>query len=114
MNVQNSLEQTRVIALPSEPHMGHELETAIKNANARGQNIILDFSLVEIMSSSTICSLMILERLLNGINRHLILCTVPESIMGIFRLVGLQGLFVFAEDEGTARDWLQRHCCLCR
>jgi len=113
MNVHDSLEQTRVIALPSEPHMGHELETTIKNASTRGQNIILDFARVEIMSSGTICSLMILERLLNGINRQLVLCAVPASIMGIFRLVGLQGLFVFAEDEGAARDWLQHHPCPC-
>ncbi|MBN2128243.1 MAG: STAS domain-containing protein [Sedimentisphaerales bacterium] len=113
MDFQDSVELTRVIALPSEPHMGHELETAIKNANTRRQNIILDFSLVEIMSSGTICSLMILERLLNGVNRQLILCAVPPSIMGIFRLVGLQGLFLFATDEGAARNWLLHHPCPC-
>jgi len=113
MDIQDSTEQTLVIALPAQPQLGNELETAIKKANARGRNTILDFSNVEILSSATLCSLMILERLLNGINCQLILCAVPPNIMGLFQLVGLQSLFVFAEDERAARTWLERHPCPC-
>jgi len=113
MDVQNSTEQTLVIALPAQPYLGNELETTIKKTSITAQNTIVDFSRVVVMSSVTICSLMILERLLNGANRQLILCAVPPNIMGVFQRVGLQGLFVCAADERAARTWLQRHPCPC-
>jgi anti-anti-sigma regulatory factor len=113
METQDWASQTLVIALPAQPHLGDELETAIKKASVAGQNTIVDFSLVEIMSSATICSLMILERLLNSADRQLILCCVAPNIMGIFERVGLQGLFVFANDEPAARKWLEEHPCPC-
>jgi len=113
METQNLSEQPLVIVLPAQPYLGDELETAIKRASVTGRNTIVDFSLVEMMSSATICSLMILERLLNGAGRQLVLCCMAPNIMGIFRRVGLQGLFVFADDQPAAQQWLQQHPCSC-
>ena len=113
METQDSEQQTLVVVLPAEPHLGIELEAAIRTASTAPQNAIVDFSLVEIMSSATICSLLILERLLNDADHQLVLCCVAPNIMGIFQRVGLQGLFVFADDERAARQWLQQHPCPC-
>jgi anti-anti-sigma regulatory factor len=104
-----------VITLPAQPLQDEELEAAIKRAESGlAQHVVVCFLGVGIMSSATISNLIILERLLSGMDRQLVLCSLPPQIMEIFRRVGLQGLFVFAEDLCAARQWLEDHVCPCR
>ena len=47
----------------------------------------------------------------SGLDRQLVLCSVPPNVMGVFGRVGLQRLFVFADDKRAALEWLAQHAC---
>ena len=112
MEICDSRARHLVITLPGQPLQADELEAAIKHAGmGTTRHVIVDFAHVEIMSSATICNLIILERLLSGVSRQLVLCSVPSQIMGVFNRVGLQALFVFTEDVYAARQWLEDNAC---
>lgn len=109
MAIQNLSEHVLLITLPAEPQSSKELETVVRSAGTgTDSDVIVDFSLVEILSSAMICNLMVLERLLSADDRQLILCSVPQNINGIFTRVGLHKLFRFAEDEFAALQSLDR------
>ncbi|MEN6336251.1 MAG: STAS domain-containing protein [Phycisphaerales bacterium] len=113
MAIQNLSEHVLLITLPAEPQSGKELETVVRSAGAGMDcDVIVDFSLVEILSSAMICNLMVLERLVSANGRQLILCSVSQDIDGVFTRVGLHKLFRFAEDEFAALQSLDRSTCL--
>jgi anti-anti-sigma regulatory factor len=113
MAIQNLSEHILLITLPAEPQSGKELEIVVRSAGTRVDcDVIVDFSLVEILSSAMICNLLILERLLSVTSRQLILCSISHNIDGIFTRVGLHKLFRFAEDEFAALQSLDRSTCL--
>ena len=112
MGIQHLSDRALLVTLPREPQSGAELQAATGMVNpGRARHVIVDFSLVEIMSSEVICSLMVLNRLLKQIDRQLILCSVSLRIMEVFRRIELGGLFRFAEDEFTALQSLDRSLC---
>ena len=114
MGIQYLSHQAILVTLPAEPHLGNELEIAIRMTSAQARrDIIVDFSLVSIMPSGTLSELMILERQLGDFERQLILCAVPRAIRQVFNRVGLGGLFRFAEDQFAAMQELElsRHSC---
>jgi anti-anti-sigma regulatory factor len=103
MGIQSLSEHVVLIALPPESQSGDEADREIRSAGERMDvDVIVDFSLVEIMSSGTLCSLIVLERMLSAVDRQLILCSVPRNIAGIFTRVGLNALFRFARDRSAA------------
>ncbi len=103
MGMQYLAEHALLVTLPKEPHLGNELEIAIRLTDSHPtRDVLADFSLVSMMSSGTLSELMILEKKLGDHDRQLILCSVPASIREIFRRVGLGGLFRFAEDQFAA------------
>lgn len=111
--MQQLSERVLLVTLPAEPQSGNETETMLRCAGARRDcDVIVDLSLVEIMSSATLCSLLILERLMNASDRQLVLCSVPPDIMGVFTRVGLHKLFRFANDDFAALQALDRSMCL--
>lgn len=112
MAIQNLSEHVVLVTLPAEPQLGKELETMMRSTmEGIDCDVIVDFSLAEILSSATLCNLLVLERLLSTAGRQLILCSVPANIYGIFTRVGLHKLFRFAEDEFTALQSLDRSVC---
>ncbi len=111
--MQQLSEHVLLITLSPDPQRGNEAENVLRSAGARTDcDVIVDLSLTEIMSSATLCSLLILERLMSTADRQLILCSVPPSIMGVFTRVGLQKLFRFADDDFAALQALDRSTCL--
>ncbi|MHC4518154.1 MAG: STAS domain-containing protein [Planctomycetota bacterium] len=114
MGIQYLSEQALLVTLPKEPHLGNELEIAIRMTSTHAKrDVIIDFSLVTIMPSGTLSELMILERQLGDFGRQLVLCAVPRSIRQIFNRVGLGGLFRFAADQFAALqslDLSERSC----
>lgn len=105
-------ESVQLITLPAEPHLSNEMDLAAHEANAGSAcDVVVDFSLVEILPSATICSLIVLERLLTAMDRRLVLCSVPPNILGIFRRVGLHSLFRLADDRSAALKRLSEPEC---
>jgi len=108
MCIQNLAEDTLIVILPKEPHRGDELERINEIASDRGDcNVVVEFSRVEMLISTSICNLMILHKLLSGFGHRLILCNVPFLIKCTFTVTGLETFFEFADDVSAALESIQ-------
>ena len=103
MAIQNFSEDVLLITLPEQPQHGDELEKVNKMlSNKTDRDVVVDFSKVEMLTSGTICSLIILDRLLRGSGRQLVLCNVSSVIKQIFVRTDLLTVFEFADNELVA------------
>lgn len=109
MGIQNLSEDVLFVTLPNQPHMSHELESINEIAgNSDGCDVVVDFSKVKILTSASVCSLMILRQLQSGLGRQLVLCSIPAQIRNIFALTGLEDIFDFADDKAGALESMKR------
>jgi len=92
------------VTLPVESEIiVRELKNVNQMVSSRdGCDVIIDFSNVEILNSSSISNLMILRELLHERGRQLILCSVSPSIMSVFTVAGLDKVFEFVDGKQTA------------
>jgi anti-anti-sigma factor len=103
MGIEN-LSKGIVVTLPVESQV---IVRELKNVNQMvssgdGRDVVIDFSNVEILNSSSISNLMILRELLHERGRQLILCSVSPSIMSVFTVADLDKVFEFVDDKQTA------------
>ncbi len=103
MGIEN-LSKGVVVTLPVESEV---IVRELKNVNQMvsggdGCDVVIDFSNVEILHSSSISNLMILRELLHERGCQLILCSGSPSIMSVFTVAGLDKLFEFVDDKQTA------------
>lgn len=111
MGIDNLSKDVVIATLPEQPQHGSELE-AVSNmfAETVDRDVVIDFSKVEMLTSESICSLMILDKLLSGAGHQLVLCNLSSTIKQIFIRTGLVTVFQFADDEETAMEYLHsRH-----
>jgi anti-anti-sigma regulatory factor len=109
MATQNLSEHVLLISLPAEPQASRDLEVVARTMRPGcDQDVIVDFALVEILPSATICHLIVLERALSASGHQLVLCSVSPAVLAIFRRVGLHKLFHFADDDLAAMQSLDR------
>ncbi|MDI6449593.1 STAS domain-containing protein [Anaerobaca lacustris] len=96
-----------VITLPRHTPNGEALELAGEMAHTQPQrHVIVDFSRTQVMTSSMLSQLMVMERQLDAHDKKLILCSVPDNILRMFTCVGLRSLFLFAENQKAALESL--------
>jgi len=108
MAILNLSEHVLLVTLPAEPQSMSDLETVMRSTRSRADcDVIVDFSLADVMSSATLCNLMVMERQLDMTGHQLILCAVSPNIHGIFVRLGLHKLFRFADDEFAAMQSLE-------
>lgn len=89
--------------LSKEPQLRQELETINETVSSAGDyDVVMDFARVEVLTSSSICNLVILHNMLCKRGRELILCNVALPTRGLLNVVGLDGFFNLAEDKFTA------------
>jgi len=103
MGIEN-LSKGIVVTLPVESEV---MVRELKNVNQMvssgdGCDVVIDFSNVKILNSSSISNLMILRELLHERGRQLILCSVSPSIMSVFTVADLDKVFEFVDDKQTA------------
>ncbi|MBA7710332.1 hypothetical protein ES703_119274 [subsurface metagenome] len=103
MGIEN-LSKGVVVTLPVESEV---IVRELKNVNEMvssgdGCDVVIDFSNVKILNSSSISNLMILRELLHERGRRLILCSVSPSIMSVFTVADLDKVFEFVDDKQTA------------
>ncbi len=107
MATQHLSEHVLLITLPAEPQWSSDLDVVVRSTHpAWDCDVIVSFSLVEFLSSATICLLIILERVLSAAGRRLVLCSVSPGAKAILRHVGLHKLFRFTNDPLTALQFL--------
>jgi len=103
MGIDLSSQGILTVELPPEPELGSELE--IVTEVVRGGaccNVVVDFSDVDIVTSSSISKLLKLNKLLSEFGHRLILCNAAPATEGIFKITGLDVVFEFAADEPAA------------
>jgi anti-anti-sigma factor len=112
MGVQNLTEEIVLVTLPKQPQGDSEIERATRMIHTDGaHHVIIDFSLVDMISSSTISELIIIENELHEVDRQLVLCSVPQKIQRLLTQVGLQSLFRCADNEFAALQLLNSTEC---
>lgn len=104
MGVQNLSEDVLLVDLPSEDQLiGNELKSLNELIHSKGAcDIVIDFSRVEIVTSSNISNLLALRYLLREQGHQLIFYNVTVPTKGIFTVAGLDAVFEFAPDKNAA------------
>jgi len=100
MGIQDWSEDTILVDLSEEPEMGNELITVTEMVRDRGDcDVLIDFSDVDIVTSSNLSRLLKLRKKLSDSGHKLVLCSVSAATKGIFMITGLDGNFEFANDK---------------
>jgi len=108
MGIQNWSDNVILVDLPAEPQMGEELKTVTEIVRERGDcDVVIDFSEVDIVTSSSLSKLLKLRKLLADCGHRLIFCNVAAATKGIFTVTGLDGVFELADDKFVALASLQ-------
>ena len=103
MAIETVSEDILLVTLPEQPQNGNEIDLVNKMLSETvDYDVIMDFGKVKMLTSSTLCSLMILERLLRGGGRQFVICNVPSMIKQIFARTGLMSVFELSEDQQVA------------
>jgi anti-anti-sigma factor len=69
--------------------------------------VVVDFTDVDIITSSSLAALLRLRKAMKDNHRQLIFCSVKPATRNIFTLTGLDGVFEFADDQFVALAGLQ-------
>lgn len=108
MGIQNFSEDVLLITLPKQPQHGQEIDIVNKLlSDSVDFDVLVDFSKVEILTSESICGLMILDKLLTGSGHKIVLYNLPSAIKQIFVRTGLLTVFDLADDELDAQQHIQ-------
>ncbi len=108
MGIQNWSEDIILVDLPQEPEMRDELTTLITTVRARGDcDVVIDFSTVDISTSSSLSKLLKLRKMLGDCGHRLVFCSVAAATKGVFTVTGLDGIFEVAADKFVALASLQ-------
>jgi len=98
-----------VLCLTTEPQVCEDLKRLNEKVSQRCDfDVIVDFSRAEIITSSSISNLIILRNWLEGSGHRLILCNVRFATRCIFKTLGLDTFFEFAENRTTALAVLEQ------
>lgn len=108
MGIQNWSEEIILVDLPAEPEMGDELKTITEMVRDRGDcEVVVDFSKVDIITSSSLSKLLRLRKLVGDCGHRLVFCSVAPATKGIFTVTGLDGVFEIVDDKFIALASLQ-------
>ncbi len=108
MGIQNWSEEILLVDLPQEPELGDELKTITEMVRERGDcDVVVDFSGVDIVTSSSLSKLLRLRKLLVDCGHRLVFCNVAPATKGIFTVTGLDGIFELVDDKFVALAGLQ-------
>jgi anti-anti-sigma factor len=108
MGIQNWSDEIILVDLPQEPEIGDELNAVTEMVRDRGDcDVVIDFSRVDIVTSSSLSKLLKLRKLLVDCGHRFVFCSVAAATKGIFTVTGLDGIFEIAEDKFVALAGLQ-------
>jgi anti-anti-sigma factor len=108
MGIQNWSEDIVLVDMPGEPEMGEELKTVTEMVRDRGDcEVVVDFSNVDIITSSSLSKLLRLRKLVGDCGHRLVFCAVAPATKGIFTVTGLDGVFEIVDDKFIALASLQ-------
>jgi len=96
------------VNLAPEPDLGEEIISVCEMVSRqKEQDVVIDFSDVEIVTSSSIAKLLKLRKVIYDNQRKLVFCCVQPQTKNIFLVTGLDAVFTFVEDQFVALAGLQ-------
>jgi len=108
MGIQNWSDDIVLVDLLPEPQMADELKTVTEISRDRGDcDVVVDFSSVDIVTSSSLSGLLKLRKLLADCGHRLVFCNVAPATKGIFTVTALEAVFEFVDDKFVALAGLQ-------
>jgi anti-anti-sigma factor len=108
MNIHNLSQSVVLIELHREPIMQDDLKASAEIIRQRGDcDLILDFSDVDIMTSSSLAQLLRMRQMMLDCGYRLILCGVNSFTRSAFKVTGLEGIFELVDDKAAASAELQ-------
>jgi anti-anti-sigma factor len=108
VGIENWSESIILVNLAPEPQMSEELRTVIEISEDRGEcDVVIDFSGVEIITSSSIAKLLKLRKTLKDKGHRLVLSGLSIQTKGVFMVTGLENAFDFVDDQFVALASLQ-------
>ncbi len=108
MGIQNWSEDIVLVDLPPEPEIGEELEAVTDIVRNRADcDVVIDFSSIDIVTSSTLSRFLKLRKMLADCGHQLVFCNVAPATKGVFTITGLDAIFDFVEDKFVALTSLQ-------
>jgi anti-anti-sigma factor len=108
MSIQDWSENIILVDLAAEPEIADELKEVLEMVRNRGDcDVVIDFSRVDIITSSSISALLRLRKLLIDCGQRLVFCNVPAGTKNVFSTTGIKEIFEFSEDKFTALAGLQ-------
>jgi anti-anti-sigma factor len=108
MGIQNWSEDIILVDLPQEPQLTDEIGAVTEIVRNRGDcNVVMDFSDVDIITSSSLSALLRLRKLLSNCGHKLVFCNVARATKGVFTVTGIDEIFEFVDDKFVALAGLQ-------
>jgi anti-anti-sigma factor len=108
MGIQNWSENVILVNIEPEPDMCDELKTVTDMVRQQKDcSVVIDFSDVDIVTSSSLAQLLRLQKILDDHNQQFVLCGASQKTKGIFAVTGLDKVFEFVEDRFVALAGLQ-------
>jgi anti-anti-sigma factor len=110
MDIRDLSENILLVEVPPEPGLNEELGKTIDTVRERGDccDVIIDFSHVDIVTSSSLSKLLKLRKLLMDDNHTLLLCSVSRATKGIFSVTALDSVFTIVSDKAAAVNEINR------
>ena len=108
MGIQNWSDEIILVNLAKEPQMGEELQTVVDLIeDGRECDVVVDFSDVDIITSSSIAKMLKIRKELHECQRQLVFCSVTSQTMNLFKVVALDTVFEIMENQFVALASLQ-------
>jgi anti-anti-sigma factor len=103
MGIQDISENVILADVTAEPGLNEELKNVTEVVRERGDcDVVIDFSKVDIVTSSSLSKLLKLRKLLLDCNRRLVLCCVAKATKAIFSVTALDDVFEMVNDQFAA------------
>jgi anti-sigma B factor antagonist len=104
MEIRDLSESILLVDASAEPSFNEELAQTIDIVRERDDccDVVIDFTKVDIVTSSSLSKLLKLRKLLMDCNRTLALCSVTRTTKGIFSVTALDSVFTIAPDKESA------------
>ena len=103
MGIQDISENVVLADVTTEPGLNEELKNVTEVVRERGDcDVVIDFSKVDIVTSSSLSKLLKLRKLLMDCNRRLVLCCVAKATRAIFSVTALDDVFEMVDDQFAA------------
>jgi len=109
MGIQDWPEDIILLDLSGEPEMANEIIAVTEIVRERGDcDVVIDFSGVDIITSSSLSKLLKLRKKLSYNGHKLVFCSVAMATKRIFLVTGLEKISKFADDKFTALESLRK------